>query len=74
MAKFKLSNKTKKLIIYNARSKQSEVFTGVEGQQLHPVVSPSRPTSDYYDECGLLRRMDECETHLSLVVDKPAIL
>ena len=69
-----LNSETKKLIIYNARSKQSEVFTGVEGQQLHPVVSASRPTFDYYDECGPLRRMDECETHLSLVFDKPTIL
>ena len=63
-----LNFKTKKLIIYNARSKQSEVFTGVEGKQLHPVISPSRPQYDYYDE------EVECETHLSLVVDKPMLL
>ena len=109
-----LNFETKKLIIYNARSKQSEVFTGVEGEQLHPVISPSRPQYDYYDEevsppstpqydyydedwdsppsipqydyydeevCPPSRPQDdyydeevECETHLSLVVDKPAIL
>ena len=63
-----LNFETKKLIIYNARSKQSEVFTGVEGEQLHPVISASRPRYVYYDE------EVECETHLSLVVDKPAIL
>ena len=31
---------TKKLIIYNQRSKQSEIFTGVEGQRILPIVQP----------------------------------
>ena len=29
---------TKKLIIYNVRSKQTEIFTGVEGDGLVPII------------------------------------
>lgn len=32
---------TKKLIIYNQRSKQSEIFTDVEGERIFPIVDPS---------------------------------
>ena len=31
---------TKKLIIYNQRSKQSEIFSDVEGQRILPIVRP----------------------------------
>lgn len=34
-----LNVETKKLIIYNARSKQTEIFTGVEGDGLIPIIS-----------------------------------
>ena len=63
-----LNFETKKLTIYNARSKQAELFTGVEGERLHAVISPSSPKVDYHND------IVECETHLSLVVDKPTIL
>ncbi len=38
-----LNLETKKLIIYNIRSKQAELFTGVEGEQFFPNVSPQSP-------------------------------
>lgn len=63
-----LNFETKKLTIYNVRNKQAELFTGVEGEQLHAVISPSSPKVDYHND------IVECETHLSLVVDKPTIL
>ncbi|XP_015773562.1 PREDICTED: tripartite motif-containing protein 45-like [Acropora digitifera] len=36
-----LNYDTKKLIIYNQRSKQSEIFTDVEGEIIAPIVVPS---------------------------------
>ena len=36
-----LNYDTKKLIIYNQRSKQSEIFTDVEGERIAPIVVPS---------------------------------
>ena len=35
-----LNGDTKKLIIYNQRSKQSEIFTDVEGGRIFPIVNP----------------------------------
>ena len=63
-----LNFETKKLIIYNARSKQAELFTGVEGKQLFPVISLSNPKSHYRDDM-----IDFGPPHLSLVADKPTI-
>lgn len=36
---------TRKLIVYNARSKQAELFTEVEGNPLSPLISPSTEDS-----------------------------
>ena len=38
---------TKKLIIYNDRSKQTEIFTGVQGDELVPVIS-SESSQGYF--------------------------
>ena len=35
-----LNYETSKLVIYNHRSKQAEVFTGVEGEKVGPIISP----------------------------------
>ena len=43
-----LNIETKKLIIYNGRSKQTEVFTGVEGNELVPVISCESNQAYYY--------------------------
>ena len=51
-----LNFETKKLIIYNVRSKEAELFTEVEGEELFPVITSSRNKGLY-------------ETHLTLVVD-----
>jgi len=52
-----LNFETKKLIIFNVRSKQAESFTEVEGEQLFSVFSPSSYKTSH------------CETHLTLVVE-----
>ena len=35
-----LNRDTKKLVIYNQRSKQVEVFTDVQGEKVRPIISP----------------------------------
>ena len=35
----------RKLIVYNARSKQAELFTGIQGRQFSPLISPSAEDS-----------------------------
>ena len=57
-----LNIETKKLIIYNVRNKQAEMFTGVQGEQLCPVFFPSNPTIEYEGDSGVYY-----QTHLSLV-------
>jgi len=63
-----LNFETKILIINNVRSKQAELFTGVTGEQLFPVISSSSNV-EIDGDLNVIR-----ETHLSLVVDKPAII
>ena len=36
-----LNLNARKLIVYSARSKQAELFTGIEGKQFSPLISPS---------------------------------
>ncbi|KAJ7381745.1 Tripartite motif-containing protein 45 [Desmophyllum pertusum] len=58
-----LNLETKKLIIYNVRSKQAELFTGVDGEQaMLPVISPDAQGGQWQRARG--------GAHLTLAIDQ----